>query len=136
MNNRVSITFLILVLVQGAHSIEEYFGQLWEVFPPAKFVSSLLSENLEKGFLIVNLGLFIFGLWCWFFPVRRNYSFALILIWFWIVIEMINGVGHPLWALYNRAYVPGVATAPVLLILAIYLSQQLLHRTRIDGRKT
>jgi len=135
MNNRVSITFLILVLVQGVHSIEEYFGQLWEVFPPAKFVSRLLSENLEKGFLIINLGLFIFGLWCWFFPVRRNYSFAPIVIWFWIVIEMINGVGHPLRALYNRAYVPGVATAPVLLILAIYLSQQLLHRTWIDGRK-
>lgn len=127
MDNRIRITFLLLVLIQGLHSVEEYFGKLWEVFPPARFLSSLVSENHETGFLIINIGLFIFGLWCWLFPIRRNYLFAPGVIWFWIVIEMINGIGHPVWALYERAYVPGLATAPILLILAIYLSRQLLH---------
>ncbi len=116
----------MLVLIQGLHSVEEYAGRLWEVFPPAKFLTSLVSGNPETGFLVINIGLFIFGLVCWSIPVRRNYVSARGLIWFWIVIEMINGVGHPIWALYDRAYTPGVATAPILLIIAVYLSQQLL----------
>ena len=126
MNNRNKIIFLILILVQGLHSVEEYIGRLWEIFPPAKFLTSLISENLEIGFLIINIGFFIFGIWCWFFPVLRNYNYARGLIWFWIVIEIINGIGHSFWALYERAYVPGVATAPILLILSIYLLRHLL----------
>ena len=122
MNERIRIIFLIMVFVQALHSIEEYFGRLWEVLPPAKFLSSLVFENLEKGFLIINIGLFIFGLSSYFFIINRNNFFGSTVIWFWIVIEMINGVGHPLWALIERAYVPGVATAPFLLILAVYLS--------------
>ena len=126
MDSRNKIIFLLLVLVQGLHSVEEYFGQLWNVFPPAKFVTGLISENPETGFLIINIGFFIFGIWCWFFPVLRNYNYARGLIWFGIVIEMINGIGHPLWALYEREYVPGVVTALILLILSIYLLRHLL----------
>ena len=114
--------FLILVLVQGLHSLEEYFGRLWEVFPPATLLTSLVSENLEVGFLIINIGLFILGLWCWAFPILKDYTISNGLIWFWIIIEVINGIGHPLWSLYRGEYTPGVATAPILLLLAVYLS--------------
>lgn len=127
MNKRIRMTFLILVLIQGLHSIEEYFGRLWEVFLPAKLLSNLVSENPETGFLIINIGLFIFGLLCWLVAVRKNYLIARGLIWFWVVLETINGIGHSVWALYERAYVPGVATAPILLILAVYLSRLLLR---------
>jgi hypothetical protein len=41
------------------------------------------------------------------------------------VIETINGVGHPLWSLRQGGYTPGVATAPLLLVLALYLAAQL-----------
>ena len=126
MGIKIRIAFLSLILVQALHSIEEYYGRLWEVFPPARFLSSQVSKNPEKGFLIINIGLFIFGLWCWLYPVRRNHVFAPALIWFWIVIEIINGIGHPVWAFYEKSYVPGVATAPVLLVLAAYLIRQLL----------
>ena len=127
MNPKVRTTFLILVLVQGLHSVEEFYGKLWEVFPPARLLSSLVAENLKTGFLLINIGLFIFGLWCWLLPIRRNYLYAPILIWFWIVIEMINGIGHPFWALYEGGYVPGLVTAPILLMQAVYLSRQLLR---------
>jgi hypothetical protein len=136
MNSKVRTAFLILVLIQGLHSVEEWYGKLWEVFPPARLLSSLVSENLETGFLLINIGLFIFGLWCWLFPIRRNYLYAPCLIWFWIVIEIINAIGHPLWALYERAYVPGLLTAPILLILVIYLSRQRLHSdSSLSGSK-
>jgi len=127
MNKRIEITFLLLVLTQALHSTEEYFGRLWEVFLPAEFVSKAVSNNPEKGFIIINFGLVIFGLWCWLFPIRKNYSFASVFIWFWMIIEMVNGIVHPLVALYRRGYFPGVATAPVLFVLAVYLLRQLLY---------
>jgi hypothetical protein len=46
-------------------------------------------------------------------------------MWVWAVIETINGLGHPLWSLRQGGYTPGVATAPVLLVLALYLAVQL-----------
>jgi hypothetical protein len=125
MNVNIKIAFLMLVLIQGVHSVEEYFGRLWEVFQPAKFLSGLVSNNLETGFLIINIGLFIFGIWSWAVPVRKDYSIARSIIWIFIVIEMINGIGHPVWAIYEMSYVPGLVTAPILLILAIYLFREI-----------
>ena len=129
MERRNKIVFLILVLAQGLHSIEEYIGRLWEVFPPTKLIISLVSGNLENSFIIINVSLFIFGIWCYLVPVKREYSFSHGLVWFWIVLEMINGIGHPVWALYERAYVPGLATALLLLIISVYLSRNLLKTT-------
>jgi len=117
--------FLLLVLIQGIHSIEEYKGRLWEVFLPAKFLTSLVSSNLKTGFLIINSGLLIFGLWCWFFPVRKNDPSARGFILFWIIIELMNGIGHLLWALSQWSYEPGLITAPFLFILGVLLIRQL-----------
>ena len=83
-------------LGQCAHSVEEYIGRLWESFPPARFVSGLVSEDLERGFLLLNLALVAFGLWCWLWPVRRGWPVALPLAWAWVAIEIINGIGHSL----------------------------------------
>ena len=52
----------------AAHSIEEYTTRLYDVFPPARFVSSLVSDDLATGFVIANVALVGFGFWCWAFP--------------------------------------------------------------------
>ena len=127
MNQKIKWTFLILVLVQGLHSIEEYVGKLWENFPPARVLCSLVSDNLVTGFLIINIGLFVFGLWCWLFPIRKNYFYAQFLVWFWIVLELINGIGHPIWTIVQKAYTPGILTAPILLVIAIILLRKQLN---------
>jgi hypothetical protein len=119
---RLQLTFGALVLVQAAHSIEEYIGHLWESFPPARFVTGLVSSNLERGFVLINVSLFVFGLWCFIWPVRRGWPVAVHLMWFWIAIEIINGIGHPLWSLREEGYTPGLVTAPILLLLALYLA--------------
>jgi hypothetical protein len=119
--NRTEGTFLALVAVQGMHSVEEYVGRLWEVFPPARFVTGLVSDNRQAGFVIINVGLFIFGVWCFLWPVRRRWPSAKTFIGGWIVLEMVNGIGHPLWSLREGSYTPGVLTAPILLILALAL---------------
>jgi hypothetical protein len=122
---RLQLTFVALVVVQAAHSVEEYAGRLFEVFPRARFVSGLISDDLQRGFVIFNLALVAFGIWCFLWPVRRGWPAAPLLAWIWVGIEVVNGVGHPLWSLREGAYTPGVATAPILLVLALYLASQM-----------
>lgn len=124
---RFQTAFCALVLAQAAHSAEEYLGRLWESFPPAQFLTGLVSRDLETGFLVINISLVAFGVWCFYWPVRRGWASAIPLAWFWVTIEMINGVGHPLWSIRQGGYTPGVATAPVLLVLALFLSRRLRH---------
>ena len=126
MNHRTTIAFLFLVLAQAAHSVEEYYGRLWETFAPARYLCGLVSKDPETGFLIIDITLILFGLWCWWFPVRKNYSYAKGLIIWWIVMESINVIGHTAWAIDEGGYRPGIATVPFILILVIYLSRQLL----------
>jgi hypothetical protein len=119
---RVKIAFSALVLVQTAHSVEEYAGRLWESFPPARFLTGQISSDHELGFILGNVALVAFGLWCLLFPVRKEWPSAAGFIWFWIVLEMVNGIGHPAWAFRQGGYTPGVLTAPVLLAIALYLA--------------
>lgn len=122
---RFRVAFGAIVLAQAAHSVEEYVGRLWETFPPARFLTGLVSDNPETGFLVINISLVAFGVWCVLWPVRRGWASAVPLAWFWVTIQMINGIGHPLWSVRQGGYTPGVLTAPVLLVLALNLAYQL-----------
>jgi hypothetical protein len=122
---RVQRGFLGLVLAQAAHSLEEYTFRLYETFPPARFVSRLVSADRARGFLAINVALVAFGGWCVLGPVRRRSASAAGLMWTWVALELVNGVGHPLWSIANGGYTPGVATAPVLLVLALVLARRL-----------
>ena len=118
--------FGLLIAAQAAHSIEESVGRLWEVFPPAAFVSGLVASNREVGFIALNIALVAFGFWCFLWPVSRAWASAPRFIAIWTAIEIVNGLGHPLWSLLQGHYTPGTATAPLLLLLAINLARQSL----------
>jgi hypothetical protein len=122
---RFRLTFLALVIAQAAHSLEEYKGRLYESFLPARFVSGLISRDLQRGFLIFNVALVAVGVWCFWWPVRQHWAAAFGFVWVWISIELLNGIGHPTWSLMSGGYTPGVATAPLLLVLALSLAYQL-----------
>lgn len=123
--SRIKVAFSALVFTQIAHSVEEYIGRLWESFPPARFLTGMISSDRELGFLVINCVLVAFGLWCLLFPVRREWPSAAGFLWFWIALEIINGVGHPAWTLRQSGYTPGILTAPILLVVAVYLAFQL-----------
>lgn len=122
MDTRTQFAFLALIVAQVAHSAEEYVFGLYDVFAPARFVSSLVSDDLALGFVTANAGLVLFGLWCYIARVRAGHRSAVGWVWLWIVIECGNGVAHPAIALMRGAYFPGVVTAPALLALSIYLA--------------
>ena len=117
--------FALLIAAQAAHSVEEYLGRLWESFPPARWLTSLVASDGDRGFLILNIVLIAFGVWCVVWPVRRGWPSAAGLMWGWAIVEAVNGVVHPLWAFRVGAYAPGVYTAPVLLVLALALGREL-----------
>jgi hypothetical protein len=121
----IKLPFAALIFAQAGHSVEEYVGRLWESFPPATFLTGLISADREIGFIAINATLVAFGLWCVFWPVRLEWRSAVPLAWIWVVIEAINGIGHPVWSFSQRGYTPGVMTAPLLLVLAVYLAFQL-----------
>ena len=123
--SRLQLTFGALILVQAAHSIEEYVGRLWESFPPTRFVTGLVSSNPERAFVALNVLLLAFGVWCFLWPVRRGWPVAVAMGWLWAVLEIVNGFGHLLWSIREGGYTPGLATAPILLVLAVYLAYQL-----------
>jgi hypothetical protein len=128
--SRFTLPFGALIAAQAGHSIEEYFGHLWESFPPARFLTGLVSSNLERAFVVLNVLLLVFGLWCLLYPVRHGWPIAVPLVWFWVAIEVMNGIVHPLWSLHQGGYTPGLATAPLLLLVAIYLAHQLRRAPR------
>ena len=122
---RAQLLFGALVLAQAAHSVEEYIGRLWDVFPPARLLTGLVSPDREFGFLVINVGLILFGLWCYVWPVRRRWPAAAPLMWGWTVVEIANGVVHPVWSLMRGGYEPGTLTAPALLLLGVLLAREL-----------
>jgi Protein of unknown function with HXXEE motif len=125
--------FLALVAVQALHSIEEYATRLYDRFAPARFVTGLISDDRRVGFILFNVALVGFGLWCWLGPVRRGARSAAVLAWFWVALESANGIIHIAWAAAAGAYRPGVATAPLLLVSAFVLVRQLTRAPSADG---
>jgi Protein of unknown function with HXXEE motif len=121
-NHKIQLVFLGLILSQAAHSVEECATKLYAVFAPARLVSSLISSDPASGFLIGNVALVAFGLWCWAVPVRSGWPSARALIWFWTVLELGNGLSHSFFALVRLGYFPGVITAPLLLLFAVWLA--------------
>ncbi len=96
--------------------------RLFDVLASARFISSLISSDLALGFLIFNAGFDLFALWCWAVPVRRGWTSARGIVWFWALLELGNGAGHIALALSEGGYFPGAATAPVLLLFAAWLA--------------
>lgn len=45
----IKSTFLALILAQACHSVEEYVFRLYDVFPPARFVSGLFSKGVYQS---------------------------------------------------------------------------------------
>jgi hypothetical protein len=117
--------FALLIAAQAVHSTEEYITRLYDRFAPAGAVSDALGLDRPVGFLVANLLLVGFGLWCWLARVRPRRALWRGLAWFWAVLESLNGVGHLLLAFAAGGYFPGVATAPLLLALGMALAARL-----------
>jgi hypothetical protein len=123
--NRLSLPFLLLILVQAVHSAEEYLFRLYDVLAPARYVSGLFGVPPPLGFIISNSLLVLLGLWCWFALVRPQRPSARVVAWLWALGEIANALGHTALAVAAGGYFPGLATAPLLLAAGGWLVMRL-----------
>ncbi len=127
MPSKIKLVFFLLIISQTLHSIEEYYYSLWEVFAPARFVSLLINDNVVGGFIIINASLVLFGFWTYFVPLSHHWSTMRVFLWFWVILELGNGIGHVIFAIQTQGYFPGIYSAPLLLALSCYLGLELLQ---------
>lgn len=117
--------FLLLAFLQALHSLEEYMFELWEHLAPARIVSSFVSDNLPVGFAVVNVAIVALIFWTYFSAVRKDISASRGLVWFWAILETLNGAGHIGFGLSAGGYFPGLYSAPLLLLTGVYLLVEL-----------
>ena len=130
MSPRSKMLFLLLVIAQVAHSVEEYVTRLFEVFAPARFVSGLVSEDLALGFVVINAAFIGIGAWCYVGPVRAGGAAGRIAAAVWVAIELANSLGHVTIAVLSGAYFSGLLTAVLLMVTAVCLAFSLLADRR------
>ena len=128
--HRVGTLYWLLAFGQAAHSIEEMRTGLYNFF----WTMTGVFHNAFPGFpqfrwdavtfAAVNMGIITFVLGIVPF-VREGRRWALGLAAVVAVIETVNGVAHISAAFYFGGYVPGVASAPLLLILGVTLLREL-----------
>src|SRR5262245_3514395 len=128
MTKRINILFLLLVFAHIIHATEEYFGQLWDNYAPAIFICNLISSNPERGFLIINIAFVIINLSYWKFSLQKANTPSHPLIWFWILLQSANVIGHIAWTITEKSYTPGVLSAILILALVWLLIKELTGR--------
>lgn len=120
--------FALLIVAQTIHSIEEYLYGFADVFEPVQILSELIGISPEAFFVFFNIPFVMFGCWCYIARVRPAHPSALGFTWFWIALELANGIGHISISVYQRIYFPGLATAILLFGLALYLGAKLIFK--------
>ena len=121
MNRKVRAAFLALILLQAAHSTEEFIFKFYERFPPMSIIYHDLPNLAKPAFAISNLFLFLIGLSCFYYWIKPERKGARTVIWVWIVMESFNAIAHFVWAILIRGYNPGLVTGILFVPLLIYL---------------
>lgn len=113
--------FLLGISVQCFHFIEEYITGFYVRFP--KFLGL---SPWPAGFF-VSFNLFWIAVWtASVIGIRRNYRAAYFPLWFFITGMILNLIAHPLLALANKGYFPGLFTSPLAGIMGIILLNKMI----------
>ena|ERR1044072_5472393 len=125
MNGRISTAFLLLIILQAIHSVEEFIFGFYEKFPPMRALYREAPHLAKPAFTIANVLLILVGLICYYYWVRPARERARSVVWVWIILESVNVIAHFMWAILIRGYNPGLATvvlfAPVLIYLIVLM---------------
>ncbi len=124
-----STSFLLLILLQALHSIEETTFGLYNLLPYFR----PFGDAAFEAFAIGNTLVVTLGLWCYLYRVKPGAASARAWMWGWCIVEIGNGIGHPTWSLLAGQYIPGTVTAPFLLATGAYLVWQLTARPTAYG---
>jgi hypothetical protein len=122
MKTKIGPMFLLLVILQAIHSVEEFIFGLYEKFPPMVFLYRNAPYLAKPAFVISNVLLVLIGLvafYSWVQPARKE---ATVVVWIGIIVECLNVVAHLVWAALIGGYNPGLVTGLLFVPVLVYLS--------------
>jgi hypothetical protein len=119
--------FLIGIAAQCAHTVEEFVTGLHRVLPPL-FNLAPLSDGAFVGFNLFWLGVWALAA----LGALRGYRLAYFPIWFFGLAMCLNGVAHPLLAVWVGDYFPGLITSPLVGIMGVVVTRRLFQYTAIQ----
>jgi hypothetical protein len=121
--------FWLLGLAQAAHSIEEMISRLYDFMWTATERLGLPRMGMTPTtFAVTNMVIIAFLLGVVPFVSQRR-PWARAIAWTAAIVEVLNGCGHLAGALIFRGYVPGAATAPLLIAGGVALLLALRGRS-------
>lgn len=120
--------FLIGIACQCAHTIEEFVTGVHLLYPPLVGLVPLSAE-LFVGFNIFWLGVWVLSA----LGVLRGSRVAYFPVWFFGLAMCLNGILHPLLAVWVAGYFPGLVTSPIVGIMGVVVIQRLFAVTDGDG---
>src|SRR5215813_8790004 len=109
-SDKLKVTFLVLIVLQGLHSAEEFIFKLYDAFPPMRFLYAGVPRLAQSAFIIFNSLLITAGLVCFYRWVRPGGRAGRTVVWVWTGVEMFNATARCIWAVMARGYVPGLVT--------------------------
>jgi len=130
---RRSAVLLVLAAIaaQGLHFAEELGAGFFQRFPAVLGLPPW-SRSFFVSFNLTWIAIWLFAA----AGLRRRLVVALAPVWFLALASMANGVLHPLLALRDARYFPGLYTSPLLLVVGIALTHRLAELTRDPGTST
>lgn len=137
---RAATLYLLLGLAQAAHSIEEMRTHLYDFFWTAtgvfhSFVPAFPQFRMAADtFAVINMTVIALLLATVPF-VAAGRRWALFLAGVAGIIEVLNGIAHLSGAAFFRSYVPGAASAPLLLLLGFFLLRELVLTGALQAGK-
>jgi len=118
--DRILKIFLAGIVIQSFHFIEEFLTGFHILYP--QFLG--LSPWSSEFFVGFNLSWIIIWLVS-VIGIRHYFQPAFFPLWFFAIGMTLNLVAHPLLAIANNGYFPGLTTSPFVGIFGIVLLQKL-----------
>lgn len=129
-NLQAPFLYLALVIIQAAHSLEEYLTSLYDWFPVVTgYIHDVtgffpIIRMNKQTFAVLNIALITFLLYTSPFVFQKK-RWALKIAKITAVVETLNGITHISAALYIGGYYPGSLSAIGLLIVGILLYKKI-----------
>ncbi len=96
---------------------------------PAKLLTDAIGGDPRTTFAAVNAALVLVMLVCAVVFLSKQ-KFIASVAWFWVALELVNGVVHIVNAVVRDGYFPGLYTAPALIVFALATALYLVRTRR------
>jgi hypothetical protein len=121
MRPSLASAYLVMIVVQVVHAMEEFLFHFWDVFPPMRVVYGGTPGLGERVFIAFHALLIGIGLWSYRRWVRGGGASARTVVRWGIFVQSFTVLLHAAWFLTELRYQPGLATT-TLFVPAIALA--------------